>query len=77
MDYNALGEEAYLYIERGLNVSIRDFILTYRYMAERSLSIDQIIRLERLANKYRDLRKTITPEMMKFILKQIQRITKH
>ncbi len=77
INFAELYQQAYFWTELGYNIAIRDFIYAVRYGMAARLSMDQIIRLERLAEKYRDLHKILTPETVKKVLEKVNDIIKH
>jgi len=77
VNYAELADQAYFYTELGYNVLIRDLILSFRQGMAGRLSIDQLIRLEKLANQYRGLNKVLTPKNIERVLKEINKVLKH
>jgi hypothetical protein len=76
-DFQEIYEQTYYYMERGYNIAARDLIYAIRYGLRARLTIDQIIRLERLAEKFRPLNKVLNAKTLKKILDKIDDIVKH
>ncbi|HEV2483297.1 MAG TPA: DUF6443 domain-containing protein [Puia sp.] len=69
-------EFVYYFMDRGYNEATRDLFYAIRYGLRNKLTMDQIIRLERLAEKYRPLNKILNEKTVKQVLKQIDKILK-
>jgi len=73
----AVFEDIYIQLNTRYNAAISDAIYAVRYGLASRLTVDQIIRLEKLAEKSRDLYKVLTPKNIERIGKAIEKILKH